>query len=173
MCDDHAHQQENTPDPLYVITVDVHEGLTHSSLSAEFLAQLLADIPDVLPTLITTHTSPSPSLSPSVTVTATTPVSKPYLACQWVSPDESPSICGAPLSQDPKLACDHFRYAHDVRGNEKVHVDCHWRDCRVPPMLRGSVVRHVLTVHLGLLRWRCEVCGKVFSRRGTGHACVE
>ncbi|KAF8129352.1 hypothetical protein EV363DRAFT_1169198, partial [Boletus edulis] len=92
--------------------------------------------------------------------------------CQWVTGHDFSFICGAPLSQDPKHACAHFRHVHEVRGNEKVIVSCHWRDCQVPPMQRGSLIRHMLSVHLGLLRWQCDVCGRWFSRKGTGHACV-
>ncbi|KAH0830097.1 hypothetical protein J3R83DRAFT_1434 [Lanmaoa asiatica] len=174
MCDDHSNQRENTPDPL-------GWGLTHPSLfSAEFIAQLLIDFPDVLSTpIITTSPSPPPIVSASESASASTFTSAPFhtphphFTCQWVSPHDHPLVCGVPLSQDPKHVCHHFRHAHDIRGNGKVHVLCHWRDCDAPPMLRGSLIRHVLTVHLRLLRWQCEVCGKVFSRTGTRHTCVE
>lgn len=188
MYDDYSHQHEGSPDPLYAIvpiTLKVDRGLTHLSLlSDEFLAQLLADIPVVLFNPIATTPplpspppppplSPPPPQSPSTSgsVSAAPHAPNRQLICQWVSPHHLPFICGVPLSQDPKLVCTHFRHAHNVRGNEKVIVCCHWRDCEIPPMQRGSLIRHVLAVHLGLLRWRCEACGRVFSRKGTVHVC--
>ncbi|KAN0073858.1 hypothetical protein V8E55_012112 [Tylopilus felleus] len=148
MSDDCSHPHEGIPDPL-----------------DDFLAQLLTDIPDLLPYPITT---PSPPLSPPASDHAL----DPPLICQWVSTQEVPLICCATLPPDAKIACTHFRQAHDVRGNEKAIVGCQWYDCQVPPMQRGSLIRHVLSVHLRLLRWQCKACGKVLSRKGTGHACA-
>ena len=182
------YDHENTTDPLYVILVasKVDRGLIHPSLlSDEFFAQLLNDIPDVLPpiptltyastsTSIHTPTLPFPSSSAAATATtATSPyyTTSPPLTCQWVSSHDLPIVCGEPLSSDPKHACTHFRHVHHIHGNEKVMVQCHWRDCHAPPMQRGSLIRHVLTVHLGLLRWQCEVCGRTFSRKWTAHTC--
>ncbi|KAI9570685.1 hypothetical protein HD554DRAFT_306556 [Boletus coccyginus] len=160
MCDDHSHQHEDTFESL-----------------DEFLAPFLADIPGApLPTAITTPSPPSPPSGPSTSVPASAAAyyaPGPQLICQWVSMDNHSLICGTPLSTDAKQVCTHFRHAHDVRGNEKVIVGCFWRNCQALPMQRGSLLRHVLAVHLGLLRWRCEACGRVFSRRGTLHACGE
>jgi hypothetical protein len=148
-----------------------------SFLRDEFLSQLLLDIPNSLPTPTPTPTPtyvPAPEPTPAPTqapVPAPFPAPLSHLTCHWVSRDDPSRICGAPLSPDPKHACTHLRLAHDVRGNDKVTVSCHWYACRAAPMQRGSVIRHVLAVHLGLLRWQCQTCGKVFSRRGTGHVC--
>ena len=156
-----------------VALAGVTDAVWFSFLSDEFLSQLFLDIPNAFPTPTPTPTPtyvPTPALAPAP---APAPFPDPlsHLTCRWVSPHGPPLICGAPLSPDPKDACTHFRLAHDVRGNDKVTVGCQWYACRAAPMQRGSVIRHVLAVHLGLLRWQCETCRRVFSRKGTGHVC--
>ncbi|KAF8552976.1 hypothetical protein OG21DRAFT_1314454 [Imleria badia] len=139
----------------------------------EFLSQLLVNISNGVysPSLTPTYVS-VPVPAPPVPVAAPFPDELPHTTCQWVSQHGPTHICGAALPPDSKGVCAHFRHTHDVRGNDKVTADCHWYGCRAAPMQRGSVIRHVLAVHLGLLRWQCEVCGRVFSRRGTGHVCA-
>ncbi|KAF8129335.1 hypothetical protein EV363DRAFT_1338704 [Boletus edulis] len=145
----------------------------------EFLWQILSDtpisFPAPAPTPTPTYVSASaPAPTPALTTApapAPTATPDPQLTCQWVTQNDPPLVCGAFLSQDPRLACAHFRLAHNIRGNDKVTVDCHWYACRAAPMQRGSLIRHVLSVHLGVLRWQCEACGRVFSRRGTSHVC--
>lgn len=138
--------------------------------SDEFLSQLLFRVPDGLAIPTPTPTSTSASEQAPVLISSQAPL--PPLACYWVSQDDPPRLCGASLSPDPKLACEHFRIAHNVRGNDKAIVGCHWHACNATPMQRGSLIRHLLTIHLGLLRWQCQVCGRVFSRKWTGHTCV-
>ncbi|KAG9317976.1 hypothetical protein JVU11DRAFT_33 [Chiua virens] len=154
----------------------------------ELISQILADIPDAwIPQPTTSHayaygfefasafpSAPVPEQDTAWSASSTpfVPTPSPHLTCRWVSRPDYPHICGALLSADPKYACRHMRIAHNVRGNEKETVGCLWHQCRAPPMQRGSLIRHILTVHLGLLRWRCEGCGRVFSRKGTGHICV-
>ncbi|KAI9570704.1 hypothetical protein HD554DRAFT_307772 [Boletus coccyginus] len=145
------YQSQNTPDPL-----------------DELLFQLFA-IPNTLPT--TTPTYASASAPPTAPAPAPASSSAPGPTCHWVSRDDPPRICGVPLSSNPKRVCAHLRLTHGIRGNDRVTIRCLWYGCHAAPMQRGSVIRHVLTVHLGLLRWRCEICDKVFSRKGTGHAC--
>lgn len=142
--------------------------------SDEFLSQIL-DAPAVSPTTAPTSTQIStPATEPApppVVASLPEPNPVPILTCHWVPQHDPTHICGAPLPHDPKQACTHFRLAHNIRGNDKVTVNCQWYGCRAAPMQRGSLIRHVSAVHLGILRWQCATCGRMFSRRGTGHLC--
>ncbi|KIK97035.1 hypothetical protein PAXRUDRAFT_258504 [Paxillus rubicundulus Ve08.2h10] len=91
------------------------------------------------------------------------------LTCEWV---EESGTCGSTLFQDPKVACLHFRNEHGIRGREKEMAICCWDGCGAVPMQRGSLIRHILAVHLRTLRWTCPLCGKTFSRRDTAHQCL-
>ncbi|KIJ10828.1 hypothetical protein PAXINDRAFT_181969 [Paxillus involutus ATCC 200175] len=77
------------------------------------------------------------------------------LTCEWVGDF---GICGSTLSQDPKIACLHLRDGHGIRGAEKE--------------TRGSLIRHILAVHLRTLQWTCPLCGKTFTRKDTAHQCL-
>lgn len=139
--------------------------------SDEFLSQLLFDFPDFspVPSSIYTPTGSSAFEQAPASIPCSAPI--PQLTCYWVSRDD-PFVCGASIPSDSKHACEHFRVAHGVRGNDKATVSCLWYACSAPPMQRGSLIRHLLTVHLKLLRWKCEACGRVFSRRGSAHVCA-
>lgn len=89
--------------------------------------------------------------------------------CQWVC--EGSHVCGAVLPADPKLVSVHFRNAHGLRGDSKERITCAWLDCSSHPLQWRNMTRHILSVHLELLKWTCPVCLKTLSRRGTGHYC--
>ncbi|KAF8842597.1 hypothetical protein BDN67DRAFT_965479 [Paxillus ammoniavirescens] len=91
------------------------------------------------------------------------------LTCEWVG---NFGICGSTLSQDPKIACLHLRDGHGIRGAEKESVICCWYGCYAAPMQRGSLIRHILSVHLRTLQWTCPLCGKTFTRKDTAHQCL-
>ena len=97
------------------------------------------------------------------------PVATPELTCLWATEDGH--ACGETLPIDRRLASLHFRTAHALQGDSKRMVTCLWENCASPPIQQRSMIRHILSVHLGLLRWTCPRCLKTFARRGTDHQC--
>ena len=93
----------------------------------------------------------------------------PENVCLWLG--EGGYICGASLPPDPQLVSVHFRDDHALRGDRKEETPCLWLNCGSRPIQHRNMVRHILSVHLGLLRWTCPGCSRVFSRRGTSHRC--
>ncbi|KAF9233790.1 hypothetical protein BU15DRAFT_79770 [Melanogaster broomeanus] len=91
------------------------------------------------------------------------------LTCNWVTEH---GFCGSILTHDPKVVSAHLRDHHGLKGREKEVINCRWNGCHSVQMQRGSLVRHVLSVHLRILQWTCPICAKTFSRKDTGHPCV-
>lgn len=121
-----------------------------------------------------------PSSSPATTLTyfsfeilmqwfLSLPVATPELICRWATEDGH--TCGEILPKDRKRASLHFRYAHALQSDPQWMVTCSWQNCASPHIQQRSMIRHILSVHLGLLRWTCPQCLKTFARRGTGHQC--
>ncbi|KAF8437664.1 hypothetical protein L210DRAFT_876957, partial [Boletus edulis BED1] len=81
------------------------------------------------------------------------------------------SECGAILPANPVLVSEHLRTHHALGGSSRESTTCLWQHCHSRPMQRQNLIRHVLSIHLALLRWRCPACLKEFSRRGTPHRC--
>ncbi|KAF9228909.1 hypothetical protein BS17DRAFT_763565 [Gyrodon lividus] len=50
------------------------------------------------------------------------------LTCAWIM---ARGICGSILSQDPTVACLHFRGEHGIRGGDKEVTICLWNGCRL------------------------------------------
>ena len=112
----------------------------------------------------------SPALSvepPAQPAVVNTPA--PENVCFWLG--EGGYICGASLPPDPQLVSVHLRDDHALRGDRTETTPCLWLHCGSRPIQHRNMVRHILSVHLGLLRWPCPDCGRVFSRRGTSHHC--
>ncbi|KAF8547120.1 hypothetical protein OG21DRAFT_961168 [Imleria badia] len=110
-----------------------------STLSSEFLAPLLLDLPAA------------------------------GQACRWVVGNNIE--CGATLPTNRRIAAAHLRKVHGISvGDASGMVSCGWYGCHVP-MRRRSMIRHVLEVHLRLMRWDCLVCGKTLTRRAK-HRCL-
>ena len=93
----------------------------------------------------------------------------PDETCQWVTEDGH--ACGATLPTDPKLASVHFRNVHALQGDSKEKITCLWQNCGSHPVQQRNMIRHILSVHLGLLRWTCPQCLKTFARSGVAHNC--
>ncbi|KAJ8596352.1 hypothetical protein M405DRAFT_175480 [Rhizopogon salebrosus TDB-379] len=107
---------------------------------------------DQLPVVTPPHAS---SQSPGVYVSV----------CDWI---ENDIPCGQTISGD--ILGTHLRNAHNVRGNEKRMLVCHWRNCD-QELQRNGMRRHVATRHLNL-KSHCYYCFKPYSRRDamTKHA---
>ncbi|KAF8552987.1 hypothetical protein OG21DRAFT_1315355 [Imleria badia] len=80
-------------------------------------------------------------------------------------------VCGAILPADPRLVTVHLRNAHAAGGESKEMTTCLWSNCHSRSIQRRSLIRHILSVHLRLLRWTCPQCFRTFARRGTAHNC--
>ncbi|KAN0073851.1 hypothetical protein V8E55_012105 [Tylopilus felleus] len=78
--------------------------------------------------------------------------------------------CGAVLPAGPTLVSAHLRNAHTA-GDSNERTTCLWSNCQLRPIQRRSIVRHVLSVHLKLLKWTCPQCFRTFSRKATLHNC--
>ncbi|KAF8129348.1 hypothetical protein EV363DRAFT_1169214 [Boletus edulis] len=89
--------------------------------------------------------------------------------CRWMISEGQ--ACGAVLPTDPRLVSAHLRNAHHIGGESNAMTMCVWGNCHWRPIQRRSAIRHILSVHLRLLRWRCPQCSRTFSRRGTVHNC--
>ena len=89
--------------------------------------------------------------------------------CQCITHDGR--VCGEALSIDPKVASAHLRDVHGLRGDSRQQIACPWWNCGSHPVQQRAIIRHILSVHLGLLKWTCPQCWKTFSRRGTAHRC--
>ena len=77
------------------------------------------------------------------------------ITCQCVT--EHGHDCGAILPADPKLVSAHLSNEHALGGggDSKERIACLWRHCRSRPLQQQSLIRHIVSVHLGLLRWTC------------------
>ena len=77
------------------------------------------------------------------------------ITCQCVT--EHGHDCGAILPADPKLVSAHLCNEHALGGggDSKERIACLWRHCRSRPLQQQSLIRHIVSVHLGLLRWTC------------------
>ena len=81
--------------------------------------------------------------------------------CFW---EEDRSPCHLWIKSDKSCINAHIQKWHRGRpGGEKLEVDCHWSPCG-KRMLKESIARHVLSVHLGEM-WECQGCGKGIARK--------
>jgi len=109
---------------------------------------------------------PSLSIEPFINQLLYPPAAE--TTCHWVTDGHG---CGAILPADPTLVSVHLRNAHGVRGDSKETTTCLWWNCHSRPIQQRNLVRHILSVHLRLLRWTCPQCFRTFARRGIPHNC--
>lgn len=79
--------------------------------------------------------------------------------------------CEEALSTDPNVVSVHLRDVHGLGGDSRQQIACPWQNCGSRPVQQRCIIRHILSVHLGLLKWTCPQCWRTFSRRGTAHRC--
>ncbi|KAI9573222.1 hypothetical protein HD554DRAFT_1996017, partial [Boletus coccyginus] len=81
--------------------------------------------------------------------------------CLW---EEDCSPCHLWIKGDKSCINAHIQKWHKGRpGENKLEVDCRWSSCG-KMMLKESISRHVLGVHLGET-WKCQGCGKGIARK--------
>ncbi|KIM57957.1 hypothetical protein SCLCIDRAFT_1115444 [Scleroderma citrinum Foug A] len=90
---------------------------------------------------------------------------QPYI-CGWVT---SGIICGMPIIGE--LFSVHLRDNHQVKGDNKTKVRCHWSTCGLV-MNKESIVRHVAEMHLQY-KFYCDECDAIFTRRHSLNSHVQ
>ncbi|KAI9573252.1 hypothetical protein HD554DRAFT_1998555, partial [Boletus coccyginus] len=80
--------------------------------------------------------------------------------CRW---EEDRSPCGLWIRGDKPCINAHIQKWHGGKpGGDKFKVDCRWSACG-KTMLKESIARHILTIHLGEM-WECQGCRKKIVR---------
>ena len=81
--------------------------------------------------------------------------------CLWED-DRSP--CHLWVKCDKSCIHAHIQKWHGGKpGGDKLEVDCRWSTC-AKTMLKESIARHVLSLHLGEM-WECPGCAKRVTRK--------
>ncbi|KAG0702972.1 hypothetical protein DFH29DRAFT_469340 [Suillus ampliporus] len=83
-----------------------------------------------------------------------------FHVCDWI---ENGKPCGQTILDDMRKLGTHLSDAHNVHGNERKEMVCHWQGCG-RKLQRGAIRRHISSCHLGI-KSQCQYCFKEYSRR--------
>ncbi|KAF9222368.1 hypothetical protein BS17DRAFT_185176 [Gyrodon lividus] len=89
--------------------------------------------------------------------------------CQW---SKSNNPCGMWIIGTKAFVGSHIRKWHNSRRKDRHATRCQWHDCDTRGMLKDSINRHVVTVHLGEVFF-CKGCGEESPRQDVYEQHVE
>ncbi|KAF9230606.1 hypothetical protein BU15DRAFT_57075, partial [Melanogaster broomeanus] len=89
--------------------------------------------------------------------------------CQWA---RSKNPCGMWVIGTKAFIASHIRKWHTKSREDRKATKCRWDGCDVKEMLKDSISRHVVSVHLGEAFF-CKECGEESARKDVYEQHVE